>query len=468
MIRIVMANNVRVENPPSEIAHKLIDKYTVSNPDYYKLERLGKWTGNTPEKLAMWERDGKTLILPYGAISDVMSALTDSGYGCCTEHDVSYGDRKHDYKSSIDLYEYQQKAVQAAMGALKGILVAPCGSGKTQMGLAIAAKLGCKTLWLTHTHDLLNQSMSRARQVFGLKSEDYGVITAGKVEIGSVITFATVQTMAKLDLSQYRDTWGCIIVDEAHHVAGTPTKLMQFSKVIGSLNAAYKFGLTATPKRADGLVACMYAYLGPKFWEISREEVGDKTCPVEYMQMPTGFDCDYGEFTNPDGTLNYVGLVNAVCQDSDRNRQIAIVIDDILQMDGARILVLSERVSHLEGLSGMLMGMNGWGGAVVSGKTKKDLRDGAIARIKSGESRLMFATYQLAKEGLDIPELTHLILASPNKTETVITQAVGRVARACEGKKRGIVIDFVDGMFPLSSWASKRERIYKKLGYKPR
>ena len=470
MIKVVMANNVRVENPPSEIAHKLIDKYTVSNPDYYKLERLGKWTGNTPEKLAMWERDGKTLVLPYGAIVDVMSALTDAGYGCCMEHNVSYGDRKYDYKSSINLYEYQQKAVQAAMGALKGVLVAPCGSGKTQMGLAIAAKLGLKTLWLTHTHDLLNQSMSRAKQVFDLKASDYGTIAAGKVEIGGVITFATVQTMAKLDLTAYRDTWGCIIVDEAHHVAGTPTKLMQFSKVIGSLNAAYKFGLTATPKRADGLIACMYAYLGPKFWEVSREEVGDKTCPVEYMRIQTGFDCDYEEFANPDGTLNYVELINVVCQDADRNQQIARVIDDILQIDGARVLVLSERVSHLEKLVTELIGMgaNGSPCSVISGKTKKSWRDNAIMELKSGQSRLMFATYQLAKEGLDIPELTHLILASPNKTETVITQAVGRVARACDGKKRGIVIDFVDGIFPLSSWASKRERIYKKLGYKPR
>lgn len=464
--KVTLANDVRIENPPPEIARSLIKKYTVANPDYYKLERLGKWTGNTPEKLALWQRDGNTLILPYGTLKDVLYALGRNA--CAISSKVSHGDLRHDYASNINLYPYQENAVKAALRSHMGILVAPCGSGKTQIGLEIAARFGCKTLWLTHTHDLLNQSMERAKQVFGLDARDYGTITAGKVEVGSIITFATVQTMAKLDLSQYRNTWGCIIVDEAHHVAGTPTKLMQFGKVIGSLNAAYKFGLTATPKRADGLIACMYAYLGPKFYEVSREDVGDKTCPVEYMQMKTGFDCDYNEFTNPDGTLNYVSLISAVCADGGRNTQMCRVINDILGISHARVLVLSERVSHLTWLAKEMSGIHLQKLTLVTGSTKKSDRDMAIKMLKSGECRLMFATYQLAKEGLDIPELTHLVLASPSKTETVITQAVGRVARACPGKRRGIVIDFTDEMFPLSGWANKREQIYKKLGYRPR
>lgn len=470
MTEITLANNIRINNAPLAAIHRLIQKYTVPNPDYYKLERMGKWTGNTPEELALWERDGNTLVLPYGALHDV---IVECGgpEKCQTASELSHGDSTHDFHSSINLYPYQENAVQMALVALRGVLVAPCGSGKTQMGLEIAARLGKRTLWLTHTHDLLNQSMSRAKQVFDLPASAYGTITAGKVELGGIITFATVQTMAKLDLSQYRDTWGCVIVDEAHHVAGTPTKLMQFSKVIGSLNAAYKFGLTATPKRADGLIKCMYAYLGQKFYEIDRSAVGDKTCPVEYMQIATGFDCPYDDFINPDGTLNYVALITAVCRDPERNRQIVTVILDLLKLQDSRILVLSERVSQLEQLAQMLenscdLQNRPW--QIVTGKTRKDIREQSIMNLKSGKFRLMFSTYQLAKEGLDIPELTHLVLASPNKTDTVITQAVGRVARACEGKKRGIVIDIADDLFPLSNWVKKRERIYRRLGYKPR
>ena len=88
------------------------------------------------------------------------------------------------------------------------------------MGIALAAALGRKTLWVTHTQDLLTQSKARAEQY--LPEESLGTITAGKVRIGSHVTFATVQTLSKLDLTQYRNTWDVVIVDECHRLAGSP------------------------------------------------------------------------------------------------------------------------------------------------------------------------------------------------------------------------------------------------------
>lgn len=73
-------------------------------------------------------------------------------------------------------------------------------------------------MWLTHTADLLSQSRERAARY--MDKSMIGTITEGKVNIGSGITFATVQTMCKLDLAQYRDMWDVIIVDECHRVAG--------------------------------------------------------------------------------------------------------------------------------------------------------------------------------------------------------------------------------------------------------
>src|SRR5699024_4634697 len=93
--------------------------------------------------------------------------------------------RARDYRSSIKLYDYQREAVEAVLRAKNGILVAPCGSGKTQMGLETIARIGGKTLWLTHTTDLLTQSMNRAKQCFGLPASEYGTITAGKVNVGN-------------------------------------------------------------------------------------------------------------------------------------------------------------------------------------------------------------------------------------------------------------------------------------------
>ena len=118
------------------------------------------------------------------------------------------------------------------------------GSGKTQTALEMIARLGLKTLWITHTIDLLNKSYERAKNNF----EDVGLgkIANGKIGIGTHITFATVQTLKSMDLQSYADTWDCVIVDECHRVCGTPAKAGMFYKVINKLVARYKYGLTAT------------------------------------------------------------------------------------------------------------------------------------------------------------------------------------------------------------------------------
>ena len=134
------------------------------------------------------------------------------------------------------------------------------------MGLEIVARIGGRALWLTHTQDLLNQSMTRAKSVLGNIGQ--GTITEGKVNCGDGITFATVQTLSKIDLTEHRDYWDVIICDECHHAAGSPTKVTQFYKVLSNLKALYKIGLTATPKRADGLEESMFALLGDIIYEV--------------------------------------------------------------------------------------------------------------------------------------------------------------------------------------------------------
>lgn len=453
------------------VVKRLQQEFTVPNPEYYRREQMGLWLGGTPEQIALWWRDGYKFHFPFGAYEQVLRELVRAGIA----PSISMEFRSYEffrYGSKIKLYDYQETACGKAMGVHGGVLVAPCGSGKTQIGLEIAARLGLKTLWLTHTHDLLNQSMSRAQECFDLPSKAFGTITAGKVDIGEVITFATVQTMANLDLSQYRDEWGCIIVDECHHVAGSPTKVMQFSKVLGSLSTPYKFGLTATPKRQDGLTKCMFAYLGPKFHEIAKEDVGDKTVPVVVEWVDAGWYGDPDDVTNPDGTLNYTKLINEICADEDRNERIISSMMEIVRReprDKSCVLVLSERVSHLTELKRRYLDWCMDHGIIperswqLNGKTKKSVRQTAMKELRTGEAKILFATYQLAREGLDIPNLTHVVMASPNKTDTTITQAAGRVARTAPDKDHGTVIDFVDGFPVLVGWSKKRERIYKKL-----
>ena len=299
-MNFILANKVIIEDPTPEILAYCKSTLSFPNPDYLKREEKGKWTGNTQREIVLYERAGNRLYLPFGICKDVYlrfkKDITRVNVRICPL-------RARKYDSHINLYGYQQNAVEAVLRAKNGILVAPCGSGKTQMGLEAVARIGGKTLWLTHAQDLLNQSMNRAKSCFGLAPTEYGTITAGKVNVGNTITFATVQTASKIDLTQYRDEWDCIIVDEAHRAVGTPTQMMMFYRVLSALSARFKLGLTATPYRADGLERCMFALLGDVIHEVPQSAVAGNTVPVRVKFVDTGYKPDVDKITDGDGTL---------------------------------------------------------------------------------------------------------------------------------------------------------------------
>jgi superfamily II DNA or RNA helicase len=377
------------------------------------------------------------------------------------------------YASHINLYPYQESAVNTLLLRKNGILVSPCGSGKTQMALEIIARIGGKALWLTHTGELLTQSMERAKACFDLPLHGYGTITAGKVNIGSAITFATVQTMCNIDLKEYAREWDVVIVDECHKAIGTPTKIMQFYKVLSNLQARYKIGVTATPKRADGLERCMTALLGNIEHTIPKEEVKKFTCPVTVMRVETDYKPNLDVVLAGDGTIIYSSLINDLIQCEKRNGQIACDVAYFGGMKNAKVLVLSDRVEHLTKLRELICFMdNNLNGkvkqlmALSNSKKAREERRQVLKDLNDGKINVVLATYALAKEGLDVPNLNYVVFASPVKDATTVEQASGRVGRKAENKPYGVVIDYVDSNFGmLAGFSKKRNSVYKKLEY---
>lgn len=432
------------------------ENLVLPNPDYFKKEKMGKWTGNTPKEIVLFEKIGSAALwLPFGCIYRFMKAFPNTPYKaefCPLE--------RFYYNSSVNPYEYQEKAIQAVLRRKNGVLVAPCGSGKTIMGLEIVARIGGRALWLTHTQDLLNQSMTRAKSVLGNIGQ--GTITEGKVNCGDGITFATVQTLSKIDLTEHRDYWDVIICDECHHAAGSPTKVTQFYKVLSNLKARYKIGLTATPKRADGLEESMFALLGDIIYEVKKEDVAYTTCPVKVQTVQTGYVPDYDMILLGDGTINYMELINQLVTDESRFR---FVLDYINELTGTMI-VFGNRVDYLKKLSEEFKGRSVCLSGMGQSKAAKNERKDALEKLNAGELDAVFATYQLGREGLDCPSLQYVVFATPEKDESTVQQASGRVARKAEGKEYGTIIDFVDNFGMYKGWAKKRTTVYKKLGYK--
>lgn len=456
-----VSNKIEVLEPTQDIVQWCRDNLTLSNPDYQKKLRMGLWTGNTPEKFSLYEVDGGKLILPFGCVAELMSMYPE----CPFKSRIS-PKKPFFCKSYINLYPYQEKAVEKALEAKNGVIVMPCGAGKTQTALEIISRLGIKTLWLTHTSDLLNQSLNRAKSVLSCDNSTYGTITGGKVNIGSGITFATVQTMAKLDLSQYKDTWSCVVVDECHKAVGSPTRVMQFYKVLSNISCRYKFGVTATPYRADRLERAMFALLGNLICEVPKEEVAHTTCPVDVEFIETGYMPNMDIALSGDGTINYAGLVEDLTH--NENRLFYVALKSAQVSESGATLVLANRVDYLKRLDDILSKAGRKCvclSAMGQSKTARQTRKLALQKLNDGDLDCVLATYQLAKEGIDVPNLRYVVFATPEKDSTTIQQASGRVGRKSEGKEYGTIIDFVDNFGMYKGWYKKRLSVYKKLGY---
>jgi superfamily II DNA or RNA helicase len=466
-MRIIASNKIKIEGYTHDVLAYCKEHLVIDNPEYYKKQAQGRWLGNTQKEFVLYEKNGKDLLLPFGCLQDLWKEFRCEASFECEILPV----RSVLYQSHIELYPYQEIAVESVLRAKNGVLVSPCGSGKTQMALELIARIGGRALWLTHTGELLTQSMDRAKSCYDLSHDAYGTITAGKVNIGSAITFATVQTMANIDIKQYANEWDVVIVDECHKAIGTPTKIMQFYKVLSNLSARYKIGVTATPKRADGLERCMYALIGDIIHTIPKEEVKRYTCPVRVEKRETGYKPNLDVVLAGDGTIVYSDLIKDLTEDEKRNGKIASdVVDLIWNRCGGRVLVLSDRVEHLAVLrqgiceelpEDKVKQLK----ALSNSKKAREERRQILKDLNDGKINVVLATYALAKEGLDVPKLDYVVFATPQKDETTVVQSAGRVGRKAEGKEFGTVIDYVDDFGLLLGYSKKRNGYYKKLEY---
>ena len=455
----VIANRIRIAEPSDEVRQWAKDNLEMPNPEYEKKQRMGFWLGRTPRTLRLYEWDGNALVVPFGVCRELLPMLKGTPVSTDFRQNsvIDYGGKE------MGLYDYQKEAVDRMIAAKYGILKAKPGSGKTQMGIAMIKQTRRRALWLCHTADLLNQSRERALRY--MDESLTGTITEGKVNIGVGVTFATIQTMSNLELQQYRDYWDVVIVDECHRVSSSATSFTRYEKVLNHLAARHKWGLTGTPERSDGLIRATFALIGDVAYEVPDSAVADRTMKVKIRKVPTMADIT-DECLNDDGTINYVKMIEHLTTDRERNKLIARTI---MENKGHSCLVLSDRLAQLEEIRSLLPYEMQEESAFINGKmqskTAKAEREQALEDMRTGKKKVLFASYSLSKEGLDIPRLDRLFLASPAKFSAVITQSVGRVQRVFEGKEMPVVYDFVDTSigFCLGAW-KKRCTSYRKMG----
>lgn len=446
-MRVKISNIIKIHDYNGSVEKWCNDNLILKNPIYETLKKLGKddtiKRKHIPEKTKNFVRKGNSIELPFGCLYGIWPLIKNEELELVFNQGekISIANKE----CPVELFDYQKRAVDFMIPAKGGVLVSPCGSGKTFMGIEIIRRLGKKFLWLTHTGDLLRQTHAEFKALY--PGIDIGFITEGKIDIGRDGAIATVQTLSKIDPMRYRDEFEVIVVDECAHCVGTPDATKMFSKVMENVPARYKYGLTATPSRSDSLIETMYALIGlskeGKFeatYTIDKKEI--KTIPAQHdkVALYTIIDQDSDVF-EIDGTIVFNELINYLSFDEERNK---IILDNIEECNkqNRKQVVLTLRVEHAQLLNEELK-KRGLNSVCVTGKTKKSDRE-KFLRTNTNDWDILVSTYALLKEGINIKALDTLHLTVPQKDKALIVQCVGRIERFLENKKQPIVYDYVD------------------------
>ena len=178
--------------------------------------------------------------------------------------------------------------------------------------------------------------------------------------------------------------------------------------------------MTATPTRSiKGTEKALFSLIGDIVCEIPQEIIADRIIKAKVQPVMTKFDIP-AEAQKFDGTISYSTLNTVLCEDKDRNE---IILDILRKHKDDYTLVLSDRLSQLEYLQEQL----GYGIKIdgkMTSKTAKAQREKCIQDMRDGKEHALMASFSLAKEGLDIPRLSVLILASPHKDSATIIQSI--------------------------------------------
>ena len=344
---------------------------------------------------------------------------------------------------------YQREALAAWWRHKSGIIVAPCGAGKTAIGLTAVLHLDTPALVLVHTGDLLRQWKERA-EALGIEVK---TVSEGNGPVLARLVIATMQTLALWpfwQLAEWGAGFGLIIVDEAHHVP-----CATLTDVLYELPGRYRLGLTATPTRADGLTPILLGHMGPIRAEVSREALAEAGAIIvpRVERIATAWE--------PDAETDYVQMITDATENDARNIQIADLAATAVKA-GRHVLIQTERVEHAKVLSRLIGDRHGLGSVAAYGALGAKARALALSQVASGACPILIAT-QLADEGLDLPILDTLILGVPQRNAARLEQRVGRIARPAPGKVDAIVYDLLDGgLAARLQWA--RLKVYRMMG----
>jgi DNA excision repair protein ERCC-3 len=353
------------------------------------------------------------------------------------------------------LRPYQQHAVEGFWHGGSGVVVLPCGAGKTLVGAGAMAQAKATTLILVTNTVSARQWRDELLRRTTLTEDEIGEYSGARKEIRPV-TIATYQVLTTkrkgaythLDLLDARD-WGLIVYDEVHLL---PAPIFRMT---ADLQARRRLGLTATLVREDGREADVFSLIGPKRFDAPWKD-------IEAQGYIAPADCVEVRVTLPDSER----LAYATAEPEDRYRLASCtpaknqVIERIVgRHQGEPTLVIGQYLDQLDELAGRL------GAEVITGQTSVAERQKLFQAFRTGELDLLVVS-KVANFSIDLPEASVAIQVSGTfGSRQEEAQRLGRVLRPKGDGRTAHFYTVVSRDTVDAEFAAHRQRFLAEQGY---
>ena len=370
--------------------------------------------------------------------------------------------KKTEYKNK--LAEYKQK---------KSILA----FGKTVVCSAVIAEKKVNTLILLESSALIEQWKDALNKFLIIDEElpqyktKTGRLRTRKSLIGilqgvhdsmtGIVDIAMVGSLCKKgEFHNLLNDYGLVIIDECHHSASET-----IANVLKEVKARYVYGVTATPKRGDGLEKINYMLIGPIRYSYTAKEKAMEQ-GIQHLVYPR-----FTRTVPPRGVL--IGKMHPneayeIIHNNDiRDEQIVEDVKNCVSA-GRTPVVLSRYKDHSEKLYERLKAYAENVFLMTGNNSKKEHKKilEQMHQVDKAESLILIATGSLVGEGFDFPRLDTLFMATPVSFRGVVEQYAGRLNRDYAGKENVIIYDYVDNHITMfNNMYMKRLKAYKQIGY---
>ncbi|MFF4876916.1 DNA repair helicase XPB [Micromonospora sp. NPDC000668] len=378
-----------------------------------------------------------------------------AGYVDGEAHPIELAEAGKDGRKPWTLRSYQREAVEAFWAGGSGVVVLPCGAGKTLVGAAAMAEAKATTLILV-TNTVAGRQWKReliART--SLTEEEIGEYSGERKEIRPV-TIATYQvltarrggTFTHLDLFGARD-WGLVVYDEVHLL---PAPIFRFT---ADLQARRRLGLTATLVREDGREGDVFSLIGPKRYDAPWKDIESQgwIAPAECTEVRvTLTDAERMTYATAEAEERYRMAATA-------RTKLPVVKALVDRHPDDQVLVIGAYIDQLHQLGEYL------DAPIIQGSTTNKERERLFDAFRSGEIRTLVIS-KVGNFSIDLPEAAVAIQVSGTfGSRQEEAQRLGRVLRPKADGRQAHFYTVVSRDTIDTEYAAHRQRFLAEQGY---